>query len=121
MYIERDIKMLLTHHCDFYFINSVRNTGKTSAFGMRTIYRFLKYGKTTILVRRFKNEYKTCKQAFFKKWYINLLKKRHKNLFKDVLEFRVVGNKGQVLKASKNGNKWHNFITFMYLSQSQAL
>lgn len=119
MYIENDIKKLLTYHCEFYFINSVRNTGKTSAFIKRAIYRFLKYGRTTIWLRRFKNEYKTCKNKFFKKWIVDTMRKQYKNLFKSVLDFRVIGNKGQVLKASKNGNKWHNFIEFMYLSQSQ--
>ena len=65
---------LQSYNAIFNFVIAVRNNGKTTAFKIRALKRFLKRGKKTIWVRRFKNEIKATKKKFYNDMILDIRK-----------------------------------------------
>ena len=71
-----NVTPLNSHNAIFYFIITNRNRGKTWAFKMRALLRFIKRKKKTVWVRRFQSDVKTTlnTSSFYPVKMLRLLK-----------------------------------------------
>lgn len=92
------------------FIVGARNLGKTWSFKIRAYKRFMRRGRKTIWVRRFKHEAKETAATFFTGKLRRKLRLTDDN-------FKMQGRKAY---AMRNG-KWECFLNVVYLSESRAL
>ncbi len=99
---------LQSYNAIFNFVIAVRNNGKTTALKMRSLKRFLKRGKKTIWVRRFKNEIKQTKKNFYKEAVLKAYGFKKENIY-------IKGN--YVYYKDDKINDW--FIQLIPLSSQQ--
>lgn len=90
----------------FFFIIGARNLGKTTAFKVRAIKRFLRKKRKTVWVRRFSKEAKKTARKFFTKKVCELSGV-------DAERLKFEGQNGYILI----GKRWYHFITIVALSE----
>lgn len=113
------ITQALSYNSIFYFIYSTRNIGKTWALKMRALMRFIKHGKKTTWVRRFKSEIDETMQkhpdgtsGFFPDKMLKLLKV-------DASRIMIRKNKLYYNISKTKDARWLWFIEFIPLASQQ--
>lgn len=113
------ITKALSYNAVFHFIYSTRNIGKTWALKMRALMRFIKHGKKTTWIRRFKSEVEETMQKhpdgttdFFSPKMLKLLKV-------DSSKIIIKKNKIYYNISKTDDARWVWFIEFIPLSSQQ--
>lgn len=111
-----DFIEIFSHNALFNFVDSVRNTGKTTKAKIVALKRFLKKGKKTIWVRTFENDVKQSKKDFYNKKIIKMLNDDGYNV---ALNQITVDGSYIVFTDEKGHKNW--FVKLVYLANAQSL
>lgn len=111
-----DFLQIFSYNAIFNFIDSVRNTGKTTKAKAIGLVRFIKKGKKTIWIRTFEEDVKDAKKNFYNKKVIKIANK----MGYDCKLSQISQNGSYIYYTDKNGKKdW--FIKIVHLSIAQSL
>ena len=111
-----DFLQILTFNAIFMFIDSVRNTGKTTKAKMLALMRFLKKSKKMLWVRTFEEDTKDIKKNFYNHKIIKLVKSMGYDC-----ELSQISQNGNYIYFRKDKKNIDWFIKIVSLNQAQSL
>lgn len=103
----------------FYFINTVRDIGKTWALKRYIWRRAVKHGKKAIYVRRFRKEVQAASQTFYSTSDIQKFC-GGMEFYDPITKKGNIRQKGRTFYIKRNG-KWDWFLKIIAISENQSL